>query len=246
MKLLKIALAATALALAAPAFAADLPAKAPPPLASLFNTTYPYQTSGLFFGVYTEGGGGSVNGTVAGVSSASLTETSAGVGGTVGYAWGQKNSPVALSVEADFGWTNINGDSAGVGLSGPASFEQRFVIFTPLASALSMLQGLPNLGTIPPFVPLSAGVTATNLQVGFTAGLDENDISSSFPGLSSNQEWRVAPMIGLVAMEQLSNGMALRSWIKTVFPEKGVCVGPVSNACSGLGQQIKVGAGLYF
>ena len=70
MKLLKIALAATALALAAPAFAADLPAKAPPPLASLFNTTYPYQTSGLFFGVYTEGGGGSVNGTVAGVSSA--------------------------------------------------------------------------------------------------------------------------------------------------------------------------------
>ena len=56
----------------------------------------------------------------------------------------------------------------------------------------------------------------------------------------------MAPMIGLVAMEQLSNGLALRSWIKTVFPEKGVCVGPIGSACSGLGQQIKVGAGLYF
>lgn len=238
---------AFAVALTGTATAADMASKAPPsPLASLFNSTYPYQQSGFFFGVYTEGGGGSVNGTVAGVSSASLTETAAGVGGTVGYAWGQKNSPIAISAEADFGWTNINGDSAGVALSGPAAFEQRFVIFTPLASYLSMLPNLPSLGAVPPFVPLGSGVTATNLQVGFMAGLDENDISSSFPGLASNQEWRVAPMIGLVAMEQLSNGLALRSWIKTVFPEKGVCVGPIGSACSGLGQQIKVGAGLYF
>ena len=78
------------------------------------------------------------------------------------------------------------------------------------------------------------------------AGLDENDISPNFPGLASNKEWRVAPMIGLVQMEQLSNGLAWRTYVKTVFPERGVCIGPIGNACGGLGQQILVGTGIYF
>lgn len=242
--------AAAALALSAPAFAADMATKAPPrsALQSLFNNAYPYGSSGLFFGVYTEGGGGSVNASVPGVGSASLTETQAGVGGTVGYAWGQKNSPVAISVEADFGWTNFNGNTAGMSLSGPAAFEQRFVIFSPLASMLNILPNLPNLGTVAPFPLLPVGVTATNLQVGLMGGVDENDISADFPGLSSNQEWRVAPMIGIVSMEQLSNGTALRTWVKTVFPERGVCTGPVATklACGGIGQQVKAGVGLYF
>ena len=232
--------------LPATAMAADMATKAPPAPASVFNA-YPYGSSGFFFGVYTEGGGGSVNASVPGVGASSLTQTQAGVGGTVGYAWGQKGSPVALSVEADFGWTNFNGNSAGVSLDGPAAFEQRFVIFTPLATMLNILPNLPNLGTVAPFPLLPAGVTATNLQVGFMAGVDENDISSNFAGLSSNQEWRVAPMIGLVSMEQLSNGTALRTWVKTVFPERGVCVGPIGgSACGSLGQQIKAGVGLYF
>ena len=111
---------------------------------------------------------------------------------------------------------------------------------------LSLLPNLPSLGTVPPFPPTPAGVTASNIQLGLMAGLDENDISLNFAGLSSNQEWRVAPMIGLVAMEQLSNGVAVRSWVKTIFPDKSVCVGPVNNACGGLGQQVKVGIGIYY
>lgn len=244
-----IMLAALASCCAVSALAADLPLKAPPAasgVAAIFKG-YPYGTSGLFVGIFTEGGAGAVNGATApGVASASLTSTQAGVGATIGYSWGWKNSPVAFSAEGDFGWTNFNGTNAGLSMSGPAAFEQRIVAFTPLATMLSMLPNGPNFGTVPPFQPLQPGLFASNLQMGLFAGIRENDISLNFPGLTSNREWRVAPVVGLMAMEQLSNGTALRSWIKTVFPDKGVCAGPVKNACGGLGQQYLAGAGIYF
>jgi hypothetical protein len=240
-------LAAVALLGATAAHAADLPLKAPAPVSSgLFSNSYPYGSSGLFYGLFTEGGASPVTGTVAGVGSASLTSTQAGAGLTVGWSWGRAGSNVAYSVEGDFGWTNFNGSTAGLSFSGPAAFEQRFVAFTPLATMLSYLPSFPSLGTVAPFNPLPAGVTASNLQVGLMIGLDENDISSNFIGVASNREWRVAPMIGVVAMEQLSNGMAVRSWVKTVFPDKGVCAGPIANACVNTGKVVKVGAGIYF
>ena len=214
-------------------------------LNAIFNG-YPYGSSGFFFGIYSEGGGGSVNGSVAGVGSASLTDTQAGVGGTVGWAWGQKNSPVAFSVEGDFGWTNFNGNSAGFSLDGPLHFEQRFVAFTPLSTMLSLLPNLPSLGSLPPFAALPAGVTASNIQLGIMAGVDEDDISPNFPGLAANMQWRAAPMIGLVQMEQLSNSVAMRTWIKAEFPDKSVCIGPVANACAGLSTQYKLGLGIYY
>lgn len=242
----KILFAAAALAaLLGPVHAADMPTKAFP-TASFFNA-YPYASSGFFLGLYTEGGAGSVNATVPGQNSAALTATQGGLGGTIGYAWGSKLSPVAYSLEADFGWTNFNGTTQGLAFDGPAHFEQRFVIFTPLASMLSMLPVLSSaLGTVPPFPSLSAGLVASNLQVGLMAGIDEDDISVNFPGLASNKEFSFAPMIGLVAMEQLSNGTAVRSWIKNVFQERADCVGPIANACASRGNTVKVGVGIYY
>jgi hypothetical protein len=243
----KLILIAALASLAVPAAAADLTiAKSQPSILSSVFSGYPYGSSGLFFGVYTEGGGGSVNATVPGVGSASLTDTQAGVGGTVGWAWGQKNSPVAFSVEGDFGWTNFNGSTAGIGLSGPLHFEERFVAFTPISSVLSLLPSLPSLGSLPPFSVLPAGVTASNAQVGFMAGIDEDDISPNFPGLADNTQWRAALMIGGVQMEQLSNNVAMRTWLKAEFPDKSVCIGPVANACTGLSTQYKAGIGLYY
>jgi hypothetical protein len=243
MKITSLMALSASLMLSGAAMAADLPLKAP---ASTWLNSYPYGTSGFFFGVFTEAGSSAVTGSVAGVGSASLTSTAAGAGFTAGYSWGRAGSNVAYSLEGDFGWTNFNGSAAGLSFSGPLAFEQRFVAFTPLATMLSYLPSFPSLGTVAPFNPLPAGVTASKLQVGLMLGLDENDISSNFVGVSSNNEWRVAPMIGIVAMEQLSNGTAVRSWIKTVFPEKGVCVGPVANACENTGQTVKIGAGVYF
>lgn len=230
------------------AFSADLPVKTPPlasGIDSLFKG-YPFGTSGFIVGIYTEGGGGSVNATVPGVGPASLTTTTAGIGGTIGYSWGHKNSPFAYSVEADFGWTNFNGSAQGLSLSGPVAFEQRFVVFMPLASIMSLLPNLPNLGTVAPFNPLPAGVTASNLQMGLMAGLDERDIGNAFAGIGQFREWRVSPMLGVVAMEQLSNGTALRSYLKTLFPDKSVCAGPVPGACANLGQEVRAGVSVLF
>jgi len=241
---LKFLIAGAIAASAIPAMAADMAVKAPPP--SVF-AGYPYGSSGFFFGVYTEGGGGSVNGSVAGVGSASLTDTQIGVGGTVGWAWGQKNSPVAFSVEGDFGWTNFNGSTAGFSLSGPLHFEQRGVAFTPISTMLNLLPNLPNWAqALPPFSILPAGVTASNIQIGLMAGIDEDDISPNFPGLASNEQWRIAPMIGIVQMEQLSNNVAMRTWFKAEFPDKSVCIGPIANACGALSTQYKAGFGLYY
>lgn len=240
---MKILLGLAAALIATAASAADLPVKAP----ALISTAYPYQSSGLFFGIYTEGGGGSVSATVPGVGAASLSTTDAGFGGTIGYAWGSKTSTLAYSVEADFGFTNFNGNNAGFALQGPLSFEQRFVVFTPFANLMSMLPNFPNLfGTIPPFPLLPTGVTASNLQTGLAFGVKEKDISTSFAGLSSNKEWRVEPVIKLIMMEQLSNGTAVRAWAGVAMPDKGKIIGPVPNSSAVLGPEVLAGVGVYF
>jgi hypothetical protein len=228
------------------AFAADLPVKALTPIPVM----YPYQSSGLFFGIFTEGGGGSVAATVPGVGPASLTTTDAGLGATIGYAWGTKGSPVAYSIEGDFGFTNFNGNNAGLALAGPLSFEQRFVVFTPFNNLASMLPNLPNIfGTVPPFPALQPGLTASNLQMGFSVGVKEKDISTSFVGVESNKVWRVEPVIKLIAMEQLSNGTALRAWAGVAFPDKGAIIGTIpgiGTTSATLGPEALVGVGVYF
>ena len=239
-------LAFVAALVAGPAFAADLPIKAAP----LIPVAYPYQSSGLFFGIYTEGGGGSVSATVPGVGAASLTTTDAAFGATIGYAWGQRNSPIAYSLEGDFGFTNFNGNNAGFALSGPLSFEQRFVVFTPWTNLASMLPNFPNIfGTVPPFPALQPGVTASNLQMGLSIGVKEKDISTSFVGVESNRVWRVEPVIKLIAMEQLSNGTALRAWAGVTLPDKGAIIGTVpgiGTTSATLGPEVLAGVGVYF
>lgn len=227
------------------AVAADMPVKAP---ANAFLAGYPYSGSGFYFGIYTEGGGGAVNGSVPGVGSASLTTNSAGVGGAVGYAWSNAKAPAFVAVEAMFGWTNFNGNSQGFGLSGPASFEQRFLLGTPLSNFLSLLPNLPNLGTVAPFPALPNGQVVTNAHPYLMAAIHEDDISLNFPGLASNREWRIAPAIGVGMMGQLTNGVAIDAWVETIFPDKAACIGPIqgAQACGGLGQQVKVGLALKY
>jgi hypothetical protein len=232
------------------AMAADMPVKAPP-LNPIY-TGYPYGSSGLFYGAYAEGGGGPVNGTgvntTTGVSTAGLVELQAGFGLTVGYAWGTPTSNVAYSVEGDIGMTNFNGSTQGFSAGGPLEGEFRFVAFTPLANITQYIPGFASLGTLPPFNAIPAGVTASHTQLGIMAGMHWNDISLDFQGLSSNKEFRAAPMIGLVQMEQLSNGLALRTYVKTIFPSQSLTVGPVptKQANGGLGQQVIAGASLFF
>lgn len=232
---------------AASSQAADMASKNPP--AGVVSNGYPYGTSGLFFGAYTEAGGGSVNGSVPGVGSASLTDTQAGLGLTLGYGWGSKGNPFAYTAEGDFGWKNINGNVQGFSTSGPLHFEQRFIAWTPANNVLTAIPFFQSLTQyIPPFLNPGSGTTTSNLQLGLGAGLDEDDISAAFAGVSSNREWRLAPMVGLFSMEQVSNGTALRSFAKVSFPQQSVCAGPIptAQACGGLSTQVTAGVGVYW
>lgn len=228
------------------AAAADLSVKAAPKSFGLTDA-YPYQSSGLFFGVFTEGAGGSVSANVPGVGASSLTTTTGAIGGTVGYAWGHKGSAIAYSVEADFAFTNFNGNNTGLALQGPLMFEQRFVVFAPWANLITILPSVPSLfgGTVPPFPGLAPGVTASNLQMGVAVGVREKDISASFAGLNANKVWRVEPVIKLIAMEQLSNGTAVRAWVGVAMPDKGKVFGPAGASVT-LAPEILAGVGAYF
>jgi hypothetical protein len=242
----KILMAAAGIVVAGQAVAADMAVKA---INNALTTAYPYQSSGLFFGAFTEGAGGSVAATVPGVGASSLTTTTGAIGGTVGYAWGRKGSAIAYSLEGDFAFTNFNGNNTGLAIQGPLMFEQRFVVFAPWANIMNALPNNPFAGffggTVPPFPGLAPGVTASNLQMGIAAGVREKDISASFAGLNANKVWRVEPVIKLIAMEQLSNGTAVRAWVGVALPDKGKVFGPVGSSVT-LGPEILAGVGAYF
>lgn len=235
-----------ALAFASAVHAADIPVKAAPvQQASFFSSAYPYQSSGIFFGAYVAGSAGSASANVPGINSASLTTTDAEIGATVGWAWGQKNSQIAYTLEGDFAVTNFNGNQAGLSLTGPLSFEQIFTIWTPTNNIANLLPtSISNLLTVPPFQALPAGVTASNLQSGFGIGAKEKDISSAFQGVAANKTWLVEPALRLAAMEQLSNGSALYAYGEVAIPADGKIFGPVPGLTVTLAPEYTAGVGV--
>jgi hypothetical protein len=219
--------------LATSALAADLPVKAPAPATWL--TGYPYATSGMYVGLITEGGGGSVSANVPGIASASLTTTTASIGGTVGYAWGQKGSMVAYSIESSVMATNFNGANQGFALAGPISIDVVGMVWTPV-SVIQTAFGLLNIpnpfSAVPPFPNAPAGVTTSNIQAGIGGGFVAHDMTLAFNGIGSNKVWEFAPMVEVALMEQLSNGSAIREFVKTDFPTKGILFGAKQSSAT--------------
>lgn len=226
------------------ASAADLPAKAP--IRSSLFSGYPYGGSGFYWGINTIGGGGRADAVGVGVNPNALMTNSIAVGGTVGYTYANPTGSVFYAVEAMFDIQNFNGNTPGLSLSGPAAFEQRIKIGTPLASMLNIFPGGLGLPTVPPFPALPNGAVATNIHPYLMAGLHEDDVSVSF-GLANNKAWRIAPSIGIGMMGQLTNGVAIDTWVETIFPDKAVCTGvPTAGGCIGIGQQVKVGLAILY
>src|ERR1700685_687484 len=99
----KILLAAAIAAFTAPAFAADMPVKAPP-------ISFQYPTgNGWYAMVGTEGGGGSVSVAAPGVNANSLVSNSIGISAGIGYTWQVPNTVMFAALEASVGYTNFNG-----------------------------------------------------------------------------------------------------------------------------------------
>lgn len=243
---IKALLIAVASIVSMSAMAADLPVKAAP--ASTWLNGYPYGSSGMYVGLFTEAGGGPVTASVPGVNPASLTTTTAGIGLNVGYAWGSKSSQLAYAIEGKVSATNFNGANQGFAVSGPVSFEGTGFVWMPVSliqSAFSTLS-LPNpFGTIAPFPLNPAGVTANNVQAGFGAGFRADDVTIAYLGAGSNKVWDFSPKIEFDLMEQLSNGSAVREYVETVFQSKGALLG-VNNSRMTLGTKYLAGVGYEF
>lgn len=249
MRTMMLAAIAAAMMLAPLARAADvLPAKAPVVAPSGWLNGYPYGSSGMYVGLFTEAGGGPVVASVPGVNPASLTTTIAGIGLAVGYAWGSKTSQLAYSIEGKASANNFNGANAGFAVAGPVSFEGTGFVWMPVSliqSTFSILS-LPNPFTnIAPFPLNPAGVTANNIQAGFGAGFRADDVTVAYLGAGSNKVWDFAPKIEFDLMEQLSNGSAVREYVETVFQSKGAIFG-AAQAKATMGTKYMAGVGVYF
>lgn len=224
---------------------APMPAKAP---AVVDFGTYP-TNNGWIVSLFTEGGGGPVSASVPGVPPASLTTTTAAIGATVGYMYTPKNSPVGFSLEGDVCAQNFNGNNAGFAVQGPLCFAERVMVYAPWQKVLAALPSLPN-----PFSGISAfsfpsGITAVgNAQAGLGLEVREADISTAFAGVQSGKVWR--ENVALVAMnvQPLSNGTALRGWIKFDFAGGSKVFGavPAGQTVATLGTGARAGLGVAF
>lgn len=224
------------------AAAADLSTKAP---SVSFTGVYPYDNSGFFVGLFTEGTGGSVAASAPGVNSASMTTTTGALGLTAGYAWGRKASPVAYTLEGDVKFQNFNGNNAGFALQGPLAFAVRGVVFAPWNNLFGALAISNPFSNVPPFPAMQPGVTSSNMQFGIGGEVAFNDVSIAYLGVGSNKVWQVEPKLVFVQMEQLSNGIAVRAFEKVGFPTSGAIIG-YRGATAKQGTDISIGVGAYF
>jgi hypothetical protein len=227
--------AAALLAASSVAFAGDFPTKAKP---SLLTDGYPTARCGIYFGVNTTG---TSNGVTSSNAAVGEQIVQGGVGATVGYACPFGTSSFWF-VEGMFDVQNLNGNTNGISIGGPAAFEQRFGVGSPLNSLLGSI--IPGLGTsaisqIPALPGLPAGITAGPGQPYFFVALNERDISASV-GLAQNREWLLQPGVGVGLLTPLSNKVTIDTFAEFDFQTNKICVGP-APVCSNIGQGVKVG-----
>jgi hypothetical protein len=232
--------AAAFLQLTVVGFAADLPVKVAP-VNPLFSG-YPYASHGFYFGLNSFAAAGSAEASAPGLNPNSIITNQGAIGATFGYVWASPN--VFYAVETMWDFTNLNGAAPGLTLNGPAAFEQRVKIGTPLNNFLSLFPTL-GLPTIPPFPALPNGQVASNIHPYLMGGVHEDAIGLNFM-TSSNKVWQISPSIGVGAMGQLTNGVAIDVWSEVVFADKSVCVGALADQCVKQGTKYQVGLGIYY
>lgn len=218
---MRLVLGLAAALAASTAFGADLtlPVKAPPRAPG-----YSLDTSGVYFGIGTMGGGGNVNVTVAGVNNASLVTNQVSFNGIVGYAWNWPGSTKFAAIEQWIGWNNINGSAPGFSFSGPATLTTRFMIGAPLADIMAVFPTLP-LPQVPPFPVLPNGQVATNVKTYIAFDSHFDDVTLDVLGTGANKDWRWAPGLSVGALGQMSSGSVIDVAAYLKFPQNGFCVG---------------------
>lgn len=196
-------------------------ANLPPPILKA-PTGYAAGRCGIYFGFNTMGVAGAVNN---GIPGASIVQGD--IGATIGYGCPIGNAPGSFwFVEGNFDFANLNGNAAGLGLTGPAHFEQRVAVGGPLSNVLALLPSSPFGGLAVPSVPLCPANVTCGQQYPFVfASLHEQDISGQL-GLEKNREWLFSPGIGTGLESRWSNGVVLDVWAEFKLDSTALTLGP--------------------
>lgn len=206
---------------------------------------YPYNGSGLYYGVGALGSGATSD-----IAGSNVTALGAALNGVIGYQW--LGGLDFMAVEASVYWNNMGtGTTCAVGTaSTPCSvdsqfgFEQRFKFGFPM-SAVSAL--LPNFAAAFPGMP-TITVPTTGVQHPYImAGVHEDDVSSSF-GLSTGKEWQVQPVIGAGVLGQWTNNLVVDFWFEASLANTSfdVSTGGIMTGKTSIGPVYRAGISALF
>jgi len=222
----KTILAAVALAaLSVPAFAADLPYKAPPlPVAG-----YPFAASGIYWGV-----GASASADSATVANTGVFSAGAGVDGIIGYQW--KGGLNFLAIEAIITYENLGNSTACAATSCSMGYQFEIDPRVKLGFPISTIQALlPNLSAAFPALPvLPSTFTAVNQTPYLFAGVSIKDVSSSY-GLTTGKQWLVQGEAGVGILNQWTNGTAVDISAGCALGNSGFTLGTIQGVSAKLG-----------
>lgn len=221
-----IALACLSALLFAPiAHAADVAVKATPRA-----FTYPVGCGFYYGAMSSAAAGGASTTTVSGVQA---------LAGDIGLLAGY-TCPIGASsfwfAEGIASVSKLNGgdSSAGLKLSGSASFEQRFGIGVPFSVVQTLIQAVPALGgtSVPSIPTLPGGITTGAINPYIFIGVNERDVSAQLL-LDAGKAWLVSGEVGFGALTRLSNGMVIDSFVKYQPASTKLKLGPTNNFQTG-------------
>ena len=222
----KLLLGAVALiALAVPAFAADMALKNPPVVPG-----YPFAASGIYWGV-----GASASAASATVANTGVFSAGAGIDGVVGYQW--KGGLGFMAVEAIFTYTNLGNSSACATAAGTTScsmgyqyeIDPRVKFGFPIQTIQAIL---PNLSAAFPALPvLPATFVPANQTPYVFVGVPIRDVSANY-GLSNGKEWLVQGEGGVGILNQWTNGTAVDISAGCAVGNIGFTIGPAAQSAS--------------
>lgn len=238
-KILLLALVASTL-LAPRAFAADNVSAQPPQViaAAAPARGYPSTKCGYYYGIGTGGNAGAVNG---GVVGAQIVQGN--LDGIVGYT-----CPFATDAfwfaEGSFGFSNLNGSSNGLALSGPMVAIERVGVGSPINSLLGAI--IPaNVAPALPSIPLLPVGVTTSPGSGYAfLGLVEQDIGAQI-GLLKGHQWVIAPLFGIGLLTRASNNVMIDTWAGVQTNSQSFCPGG-GSACAKLGTMARVGVSFKY
>ncbi len=200
------------------ASAADMPLKA-----ALKPAGYVAGGCGAYYGLNTMGIAGSLNN---GIPGASIMQGD--IGATLGYGCPIGTTPGSFwFVEGNFDWANINGSANGIGLTGPAHFEQRAAVGGPISNLLNVFPNLFNGLAVPALPTFPNGVTGGPQFPFLFVSLHEQDIGAQL-GVMQNREWLISPGVGIGLESRLSNGVVADVTAQWKLDSSGMAFGPQS------------------